>query len=111
MMLPMALFFSAIMIAIGLFSRTTKEAHSYLQPLLIVTIMPAVASLLPGVELNSRLALIPVVNISLVTKEILSGTYHWSYIALIFGSTCVYAGVALAAAVAMFKRESVLFRT
>ena len=69
MMLPMALFFSATMLAIGLFSRTTKEAHSYLQPLLIVTIMPAVASMLPGVELNSLLALVPVVNISLVTKE------------------------------------------
>ena len=111
MMLPMALFFSATMLAIGVFSRTTKEAHSYLQPLLILTIMPAVGSLLPGVELNSRLALIPVVNVSLVCKEILSGTYHWTYIALIFGSTCVYAAVALAAAVAMFKRESVLFRT
>ena len=111
MMLPMALFFSATMLAIALFSRSTKEAHSYLQPLLIVTIMPAVASLLPGVELNSRLALIPVVNVSLVSKEILSGTYHWGYIGLIFGSTCVYAAVALAAAVAMFKRESVLFRT
>jgi sodium transport system permease protein len=111
MMLPMALFFAATMLAIGLFSRTTKEAHSYLQPLLIVTVMPAVASLLPGVELNSRLALIPVVNVSLVSKEILSGTYHWNYIALIFGSTCIYAGAALGAAVAMFKRESVLFRT
>ena len=111
MMLPMALFFSATMLTIALFSRTTKEAHSYLQPLLILTVMPAVASLLPGVELNSRLALIPVVNVSLVSKEILSGTYHWTYIALIFGSTCVYAAAALAAAVAMFKRESVLFRT
>ena len=111
MMLPMALFFSATMLTIALFSRSTKEAHSYLQPLLIVVIMPAVVSMLPGVELNSRLALIPVVNVSLVSKEILSGTHHWGYIALIFGSTCVYAIVALAAAVAMFKRESVLFRT
>jgi sodium transport system permease protein len=111
MMLPMAVFFSATMLAIALFSRTTKEAHSYLQPLLIVIIMPAVASLLPGVELNSGLALIPVVNVSLVSKEILSGTYHWNYIVLIFASTCVYAAVALAAAVALFKRESVLFRT
>ncbi len=111
MMLPMALFFSATMLAIGLFSRTSKEAHSYLQPLLIATVMPAVASLLPGVELTTQLALIPVVNVSLVSKEILSGTHHWNYIALIFGSSCVYAAVALAAAVAMFKRESVLFRT
>jgi sodium transport system permease protein len=45
-----------------------------------------------------------------VSKEILSGTYHWSYILLIFGSTSVYAAAALAAAVALFKRESVLFR-
>lgn len=111
MMLPMAVFFSATMLAISLFSRSSKEAHSYLQPLLIITILPAVASMLPGVELNSRLALIPVLNISLVSKEILSGTYHWNYIALIFGSSCVYAALALAVAVKLFNRESVLFRT
>jgi hypothetical protein len=78
---------------------------------LIVVIIPAVASVLPGVELNYRLALIPVLNVSLVSKEVLSGTFHWHYIALIFGSTCVYAAAALAVAVALFKRESVLFRT
>jgi sodium transport system permease protein len=111
MMVPVALFFSATMLAIALFSRSTKEAHSYLQPLLIVTILPAVASLLPGVELSGRLALVPIVNVSLVSKEILSGTYHWNYILIIFGSTCVYAAAALAVAVALFKRETVLFRT
>jgi sodium transport system permease protein len=111
MMLPLAIFFSATMLAIALFSRSSKEAHSYLQPLLIVVIIPAVASVLPGVELNYRLALIPVLNVSLVSKEVLSGTFHWNYIALIFGSTCVYAAAALAVAVALFKRESVLFRT
>ncbi|MGA3180958.1 MAG: ABC transporter permease [Verrucomicrobiota bacterium] len=111
MMLPVAIFFSATMLAIGLFSRSSKEAQSYLQPLLILTILPAVASLLPGVELNYRLSLIPVLNVSLVCKEILSGTFHWNYIALIFASTCVYAFAALSVAVALFKRESVLFRT
>jgi sodium transport system permease protein len=111
MMLPMAAFFSAISMAIGLFSRSSKEANSYLQPLLVVIIVPAVAAVLPGVELNARLALIPVLNVSLVSKEIFSGTYHWNYIALIFGSMCFYAALALAAAVAMFNRESVLFRT
>jgi sodium transport system permease protein len=110
-MVPMALFFAATMLAIALFSRSTKEAQSYLQPLLIAAIMPAVASLLPGVELNSWLAFIPIVNVSLVSKEILSGTYHWGYIALIFGSTCAYAATALAVAVRLFKRETVLFRT
>lgn len=111
MILPMAAIFSAVNLAIGLFSRTSKEANSYLQPLLLVIILLAVGALMPGVELNIRLALIPVLNVGLVSKEIFSGTYHWNYIVLIFGSTCVYAALALAAAVSMFKRESVLFRT
>lgn len=111
LMLPVAIFFSSAMLAIGLFSRSSKEANSYLQPLMFLVILPAIASLLPGVELNYRLALIPVLNVSLLSKELLSGTFHWGYIALIFGSTCVYAGVALTAAVKLFQRESVLFRT
>jgi sodium transport system permease protein len=41
----------------------------------------------------------------------LSGVWHWNYIAVILGSTMVYASAALALAVRMFKREDVIFRT
>jgi sodium transport system permease protein len=75
-----------------------------------VVVIPAVASMLPGVELNARLAVIPILNTSLVCKEIITGTYHWNYIALIFASTCVYAAAAIFVAVKMFQREDVLFR-
>jgi sodium transport system permease protein len=47
----------------------------------------------------------------LLCKELVTGTYHWNYIALIFLSTCLYAGAALFLAVKMFQRESVLFST
>ena len=50
-----------------------------------------------GVERG--LSLIPVLNTSLVSKEIVSGIYHWNYIALIFGSSCLYAAAALWVAV------------
>ena len=46
---------------------------------MILVVLPAVAALLPGVELNSALALVPVLNTSLVSKEIITGTYHWDY--------------------------------
>ena len=75
-----------------------------------LVVIPAVASLLPGVELNAKLALVPVLNTSLVSKEILTGTYHWNYIALIFLSSCAYAAAAMFIAVKMFQREDVLFR-
>ena len=67
--------------------------------------------MLPGVEFNARMALIPVLSTSLVCKEIVAGTYHWNYIGIIFLSTCVYATAALYVAVSLFKREDVLFRT
>ena len=111
MVLPLAVFFSAALLAIALFAKSFKEAQSYISPLMIVVVLPAVAALLPGVELNTTLALVPVLNTSLVCKEIITGTYHWEYIALIFASSCIYAAAALAIAVKLFQREDVLFRT
>ena len=109
--LPLAVLFSAALLAISLFAKSFKEAQSYLSPLMIIVVLPAVAALLPGVELNTVLALVPVLNTSLVSKEIITGTYHWNYIALIFASSCVYATAAIAIAVKMFQREDVLFRS
>jgi sodium transport system permease protein len=111
MVLPLAVMFSAALLAISLFAKSFKEAQSYISPLMVVVVLPAVAAVLPGVELNATLALVPVLNTSLVSKEIMSGTYHWNYIALIFASSCVYAVAAIAIAVKLFQREDVLFRT
>jgi sodium transport system permease protein len=110
MVFPVAVMFSAVAFTVALFAKSYKEAQSYLAPLMIVVIMPAVVGILPGIDLNARLALVPLLNLSLVCKEMLSGVWHWNYIALIFGSSCVYAAVALALAVKMFNREEVLFR-
>jgi len=110
MVLPLTVLFSAVLIAISLIARSYKEAQSYTGPLMMVAILPAIASILPGIELNPKLALIPILNVSLVSKEILSGSYPWASIALVFGSTCFYAAAALAIAVLQFHREEVLFR-
>ena len=110
MVAPVAMLFAAVALTISLFAKSTKEAQSYLTPMIFVIIMPAAVGMLPGVELNARLALVPILNLSLVCKEMLSGVWHWQYIALIFGSTCIYAAAALALCVRMFNREDVMFR-
>jgi len=111
MALPLSVLFSAVLMTIALFAKTYKEAQSYLTPMTFVIVIPAVASILPGVELTPKLALIPILNTSLVCKEIITGTYHWNSIATIFASTCVYAAAAIFLAVKTFQRESVLFRS
>ncbi|HEX4119283.1 MAG TPA: ABC transporter permease [Verrucomicrobiae bacterium] len=110
-MIPMAIFVSALMVCAGLFARSVKEANTYVQPMLFLAILPAAAGGLPGVEMNYRLAFIPVFNVSVVSKEILSGVFHWNQIALVFCVMAVYAVAANIAAILLFKRESVLFRT
>jgi sodium transport system permease protein len=111
MIAPVAVLFAAVLLAISLFAKSSKEAQSYVGPLIIVIIMPAGIGMLPGIELSAKTALVPILNLSLVCKEMLSGVWHWHYIAIIFGSTCVYAGAALAVTVRMFNREDVIFRT
>ncbi|HUJ42811.1 MAG TPA: ABC transporter permease [Opitutaceae bacterium] len=111
MVLPVAVLFSAVLMALSLFARSLKEAQSYVSPLIIVVIVPAMMGLLPGVELNARLALVPILNLALVCKELVSGVFHWNYLALIFGSTCLYAALALGICVRLFNREEVLFRS
>jgi len=111
MVVPVAVLFSALVFSISLFAKSQKEAQSYLTPLMLAVIMPCGIALLPGIELSFGLALIPIANVSLVCKEMLSGVWHWGYIGVIFGSTAVYAAAALAVAVRMFGREGVLFRT
>src|SRR5215472_15497247 len=111
MALPLAVLFAAVLMTIALFAKTYKEAQSYLTPMTFVVVIPAIASIMPGVELSPKLALVPILNTSLVCKEIITGTYHWNSIIMIFASTCVYAAAAIFLAVKTFQRESVLFRS
>jgi sodium transport system permease protein len=110
-MIPVAVLFAGALLAIALMAKSYKEAQSYVSPLMIVVILPAVAAMLPGVELDMRLALVPILNVSLASKELVTGIYDWPLIGVIFASSCVYASIALAVAVSFFRRESVLFRT
>jgi len=95
---------------VALFAKSYKEAQSYITPLMFIVIIPAVCAMLP-IDLNAKLALVPILNASLLCKELVVNTYHWNYIAIIFFSTCVYAAAALFIAVKMFQREDVLFRS
>jgi sodium transport system permease protein len=110
LVLPLAVLFAAGLLTISLCARSHKEAQSYVSPLIFVVILPAIGAVLPGVELNAKLALVPILNVALVSKEMVAGQFPAGMIALIFGSTCLYAAAALALAVRMFNRESVLFR-
>lgn len=110
LLLPVAALFSAILLALSVFARTFKEAQTYVSPLILVALLPSVVALMPGVEITPVLALVPVLNVSLISREVLSGVYPWGYIALVLSSSTIYATAALLVAVRLFQQERVIFR-
>jgi len=110
-LLPVAVMAASILIAIALRARSFKEAQSYLTPLVMLVALPAVGGMLPGLELTPVLALVPILNVSQLIKEVLLGGFSRAAFAVTLLSNLVYAAVAFWFAVRAFKSESVLFRT
>jgi len=108
--LPLAGIFAAILLSVSIFARSFKEAQSYITGIYMVLILPAFVSFLPGIEMSYRMALIPIVNVSLIIKDAISGQVEWNYVITAFVSTIVLAALTLVAARKWFERESVLFR-
>lgn len=111
LMIPLAVMFSALSIALSLFARSYKEAMTYLSPMMIMVILPTMLSMLPGFKASLPVAMIPVANVSLAMKEILNGQYSWGFLGVTFVSLIVLAVLSLFFAVAQFNRERVLFRS
>ena len=109
--IPMAILSATLMIAIATMAKSYKEAQTYITPLFLVAVIPAMVSLLPGVKLNPGMALIPIVNFSLLIKELFLGDWSWTSFTLSVLSNLIYAAIAFTAAVMVFKNERILFRT
>ncbi len=108
--LPITAVFAAILLSISIYAKSFKEAQSYSAPLQILAILPAMAPMLPGVELGWGTAMIPVTNVSLAIKEIIKGTIDPMMLVVIVTSSSLIAGLLLGLCTWWFSREEVLFR-
>ncbi len=109
--LPTAITAAAVMITISSFAKSFKEGQSYLAPLIMLVIFPAVIGMLPGVEANPAFSVLPVFNVSQLIKSIFSGDYNAVQFTMNFASNFMYAAIAFVVAVRIFRREDVLFRS
>lgn len=108
-MIPLALLFSAILVAVSSFARTFKEAQNYVMPVIIGAMIPSVAVTLPTIRLEGVMLVLPVGNMVLLTRELFQQTCDGPTIAVVLLSTSLYAVAALAIAARLFGQEAVLF--
>jgi sodium transport system permease protein len=110
MIIPLCAFFAAILLSVSVFAKSYKEAQSIIAPLNIMIIIPVLIGIFPGIKLNAITALIPILNISLATKEIIAGTIPSLLMAEVFLVLFALAALGLIFCTRWFNRETVIFR-
>jgi sodium transport system permease protein len=110
MLVPLTIFFAGMMIPLTIYAKTFKEAQSILTPLTFLVIIPAALGLIPGVEYNAVTALIPIVNITLATKEIIAGTIYLPHYLITVVSLVGLATISVFFCANWFGRESNILR-
>jgi len=107
----LALFMGAVMVALGLYARSFKEAQSYMAPLQLLFLLPLLFLQFRGfLEIEAWHYLLPLFNVALLMDALLKGSATPLEVGLTWASTLVYALLALGLAVWVFGREDVVFR-
>lgn len=101
-------FMAAITMAIVLLANSYKEAQSYVTPLMMGVLVPAMMASMPGMELNMKTAMIPMFNICLAMADIFKGTYSIPLIGVVTLFALIYGIVGLWIAGKTFGNESVV---
>jgi sodium transport system permease protein len=75
--LLLAGFVAAGMMIFASFARTFKEGQAMITPFYLMVLLPVVFLQVPGLTLSPALACVPVINVTLLIRETVSGTFHW----------------------------------
>jgi ABC-2 type transport system permease protein/sodium transport system permease protein len=104
-----AAFFSAVILILTSFARSFKEAQAYLIPVMLVSLAPGIICLLPGIEFNAWISVMPLANIVLLARDVFDDRVVpvWALATLL--STVLYSAVALSAAARIFGTDAVLY--
>ena len=110
LMIPIAIFFASMLLSISFYARSFKEAQSLMGPLNIIIIVPLMLTLGPGIEIDHITALIPLINVGLLTKEILAGSVEPIYFIETLSSLLFFAVIGIRFSVYWFNKENTIFR-
>ena len=107
--LVFAMFLSALCLCICIFAKSFKEAQNYSTPLLLVVMMIGYVGFIPDIELNSTYAVIPIVNVVLLVKDIFVFKYSFGNLLFVLVTNLVYSFLAVLLMSKMYNSESLLF--
>jgi sodium transport system permease protein len=106
--LPLAATIASVLLMISTYAKSYKEAQMYFFPVYLLSLLPSLASLMPGISLRSAIAAIPVANVSVAVREILMGRSDPVMILITFGVMAATAAYLMRSSTQMLSREDII---
>ncbi len=110
-LVPLAVILASLVVIVGSFARSQKEASTYLMPIYMVIILVGLISMTGGVSFVGTRFLIPVANAIYALQEIIEGNLQIFHLLYTLVANTLCGGLLIAASIGLFKREAVLFRS
>ncbi len=105
---PLAATIGSVLLMISAYAKSYKEAQMYFFPIYIVSFIPSLASVMPGISLRSVIAFVPLANVSVAAREILMGRPDMLMIAVTLGVMVFTAAYLMRASARMLAREDIV---
>lgn len=108
-MMCFALLVTAVCMCVCIFAHSFKEANNYITPVMLVFMFASYGAVLPDLELNTLTAAIPVLNVSLLVRELFKFNYDYGMFAIVLFSTIAYSLIVVWVLAHIYNSETVLF--
>jgi sodium transport system permease protein len=105
--IPALIFFSAIVLIVGLLARNFREANAFATPTMLLPLV-AMAVGIAEPEATPGLLITPVANTTVIIREVLTGRVSAGDFVLAFASSCLFAGIVLSLAGRVFSSEQLV---
>lgn len=103
-----AAFFSALLLAVTSFAKSFKEAQVYLIPIILLSLGPGLMAMAPGMSLDGVYAVVPMMNILLLARDVILGQAALIPATVAVVSTLVYSFLAIQFAAWIFGSDGIL---
>lgn len=108
LMAPLAAFIAALTMCVAIFARSFREAQNYVTPLFLLVSFPALYATIPAFSQAPILRVIPVANVVVAFREVMTGRYALESLLPVLLSSGVFALLAVLFAAWIFQREEVV---
>ena len=108
-MIVTALLITAFSMIFCVFAKSFKEANNYITPVMLIVMFASMAGMLPSVELNYKTALIPIVNVSLLIKQVMAQQMNLALAGITIGINLCYSILVVWILAKMYDSENILF--